>query len=170
MARQSAFTLIEILVVMFIVSVMTGLAIANLPSFVRTGDLDVESDRLATLLEMAREEALQSAEEYGFRADRTGYTFLIFDDIKGEWQELEARPFQPRLLSDGIEIQLRVEDNDITLLSEEGEEQREPPVLLLSSGETTPFELTLAMPAERTERTLVADGYNRLQWRDDAQE
>ncbi|XOV88672.1 MAG: type II secretion system minor pseudopilin GspH [Pseudomonadota bacterium] len=174
MARQAAFTLIEILVVMFIVSVMTGLAITNLPGFVRSGDLDLESARLATLLEMAREEALQGAEEYGFRAEPTGYAFLLFDDLTGEWQELQTRPFQPRQLSEGIRIRLRVEDNNLSLLaldenSDDGAE-RDPPVLLLSSGETTPFELTLTEASGETERTLVADGFNRLHWRDHAQE
>jgi hypothetical protein len=42
-------------------------------------------------------------------------------------------------------------------------------VLLLSSGEMTPFELTIARGREQF-RTLVSDGYGELQWQDELDE
>ena len=76
---DKGFTLIEILVVVLIVSIMSGIAVTQLPGFVQRGDFDLESRRLKTLLDMAREEALVQATEYGFKPVKEGYAFYQFD-------------------------------------------------------------------------------------------
>jgi len=43
---MKGFTLIEILVVLFIVSLLTGLVVANLPAFVSQADFEEEAERL----------------------------------------------------------------------------------------------------------------------------
>lgn len=171
--RVPGFTLIEILVVLFIVSIMTGIVVANLPQFARTGDYDLEARRLKVLIEMARDDALLQADEYGFRPEPDGYRFFVYNDLEQAWSEIDTRPFQPRQLEDGMELLLEVEDSPIAIGGEEDEEAvsaEAPPVLLLSSGETTPFRLTLAMDDEGWSRTLVADGYGELTWADERDE
>ena len=59
-AAATGFTLIEILVVLLIVSIMSGVVIANLPSLTRSADFDAEVKRLQIVMELAREEALSS--------------------------------------------------------------------------------------------------------------
>lgn len=151
------FTLIEILVVLFIVSVMTGIVVANIPALTVTDAFDTEMDRLRTLLTMAHDEAITASEELGFRTVGTGYEFLRYDDVEQKWLLLEERPFRPRRLSDGQSVTLRVEDVTLNL---DGEES--PAVLLLSSGEVTPFELILE--DELGSRLLTADGYGGFEW------
>jgi type II secretion system protein H len=79
-AFMRGFTLIEILVVVLIVSIMSGIAVTQLPGFVQTGDFDLESRRLKTLLDMAREEALVQATEFGFKPDEEGYAFYKYQE------------------------------------------------------------------------------------------
>lgn len=165
--RVTGFTLIEILVVMFIVTIMAGITIANLPQFARTGDFDTEARRIKVLLEMAREEALLQASELGFEPGKDGYRFLVYNDADERWAGMTGRPFQPRQLDAGVVLSLRVEDNEI-VLGEEG--QTMPPVLLLSSGETTPFELTIEMQSGEASQTLVSDGIGQLIWKADVEE
>lgn len=156
---------------MFIVAIMTGITVANMPSFARTGEFDTEARRLVALLRMAREQALLEAREFGVEISAAGYEFVAFDPATGTWASVTARPLQARTLPEGLTLALEVEDSAISLgdpADDESGEQKVPPVLLLSSGETTPFELTIAMPAEQLSRTLVADGYSDIGWANDA--
>lgn len=177
--RVPGFTLIEILVVLFIISIMSGIVVANLPQFARTGDYDLQARRLKVLMEMARDDALLQADEYGFRPEPDGYRFFVYDDLGEAWSEIETRPYQARQLEDGMTLRLEVEDSTITLGGGDDDEQGEgdgqgardaPPVLLLSSGETTPFRLTIATEDENWSKTLVADGYGELKWADEQDE
>jgi general secretion pathway protein H len=163
MRRISAFTLIEILVVLFIVSIMSGIAIVNLPSFATSSSLNTESERLRQLIEMVREEALLQANEYGFKPYGTGYSFYLYDDEILAWKQITERPFQSRELSDGVELKVSIEETEFGVWDEE----EAPPILLLSSGETTPFELTISVRGGDRARTLVADGYNTVKWSDE---
>ena len=62
---MKGFTLIEILVVLFIVSLLTGLVVANLPAFVSQADFEEEADRLKFVFEYGLETAQVDAVEIG---------------------------------------------------------------------------------------------------------
>ena len=64
---SAGFTLLEILIVLFIVAIMSGVVVANLPSFAQTDDFDTETRRLKTLLDLARLEAQVQTSEFGFK-------------------------------------------------------------------------------------------------------
>lgn len=166
MQRRAGFTLIEILVVLFIVSIMAGIIVAHLPRMTSTGELDTSARRLVQLLGMAKQEALLEADEYGFKPEHNGYRFYVYDDAAQKWTPLTERPFQERRLPEGLELTATIEDNRLTLADDK--DKSVPPILLLSSGETTPFDLTLSMPSRGASRTLVADGYGAFEWRDDS--
>jgi general secretion pathway protein H len=156
------FTLIEILVVLFIVSIMTGIAVVNLPRFTQTGDFDTEADRLKVVLEMLRDEALVQANEYGFKAETNAYQFFIYDDLQQNWVILEERPFIERELQGKVRLSLTVEGDELNL----GEEGEAPPVLILSSGEISPFELEIQSEIDHEiVRILECDGYGAISWR-----
>ena len=52
---------------------------------------------------------------------------------------------------------------------EESSVPNAPRILLLSSGEMTPFEITIALGRDKA-RTLVSDGYSELAWQDELDE
>ena len=79
-SKQSGFTLIEILVVLLMVTIISGIVVTRLPAFAVSADLDRETRRLELLLNMAHSEALLDSAELGFRLTDEGYTFLKFDD------------------------------------------------------------------------------------------
>jgi general secretion pathway protein H len=165
-SRSSGFTLIEILVVLMIVSIMSGVVIANMPSLTRTSGFEAEVKRLQILMELAREEALMQSNEFGFRLDRdgrgrfSGYSFYIYDDLNQSWTSYEVPPFHPRELPEGVELRLAVEGEGLRLDGDDDDGL--PPVMLLSSGETTPFDLTIFQGRDLSE-TLRSDGYTRIE-------
>jgi len=161
--HQGGFTLIEILVVMVIITVVTSIAVATLPGFVTQQDFDKEAARLKAVLELGMERAIVQAEEIGVSVEKNGYQFSVYDPLSESWQQLVETPFQPRQLPDQIQLRTRVEGTGF------GEtEQGVPSILMLSSGEVTPFEIDVS-EAELI-RTLKTDGFSGVHWVDELQD
>ena len=161
---QTGFTLIEILVVLFIVSIMSGLVVANLPSFTRTQDFDTEARRLEVLLGMAREHAIVQAVEMGFTVEDDGYSFYYYDEIARSWAQMQQAPFGVRKLPETITLSLEIVGKGFSLA--DNEDAKGPKLLLLSSGETTPFELEILQQPDLSKR-LQSDGYSDIEWVED---
>jgi len=167
--QRQGFTLLEILVVLFIVSVMTGIAVINLPGFAKTDSFDYESQRLKAVISMLREEAIMQSNDYGLQIKRLdagesyGYEFYVYDAAYQDWQELTELPFSARSLPVEISLSLKVEGDDVQLQGEQA-----PSVLILSSGEVTPFTLLIAHRDNAVlNKTLESDGYSDVDWQED---
>jgi len=153
------FTLIEILVVMVIVTVITGIAVATMPMLVTEREFDREAHRLKAVLELASERAIVQAEEIGFTPEGDGYYFSRYDPLSQRWDKLAESPWQPRQLAEGISLELEIEGFDYE------QPRNMPPILLLSSGELTPSNIILADAGN--ERMLTTDGLSGFQWQDE---
>lgn len=111
--------------------------------------LATEAERLEALLKLAADEAVVQGEEIGLLVASDGYGFYHLENDR--WTAYEAGPLRERLLPDGLSLQLAGgADEDFRLPlpdSEEGDDgekkQAQPQILLLSSGEITPFVLRL---------------------------
>lgn len=164
--RHAGFTLVEILVVLLIVSVMAGVTVISLPSINTSNDFEAEVKRLEVLLELARDEALMQSSELGFRIDRdrfglpSGYSFYIYDDLNQVWTGYDRAPFKARRLEGDVRLSLQIE-GDAERFRLDDEDENLPPVMLLSSGETTPFDLIISQADDSV--TLRADGYTRIE-------
>ena len=135
--QASGFTLVEILVVLIIVSVMSGIVVTSLPSSFQNSDFDEESLRLKTVIELIREESLTRASEYGLDTDKDNYSFFVYNEIEQNWTKLTTKPYAEHKLANGILLKTTIEDNELILSDEEDEESsvlNAPRILLLSSG------------------------------------
>ncbi|MGA7595238.1 MAG: GspH/FimT family pseudopilin [Gallionella sp.] len=84
--RPQGFTLLELLVVMVIVGITLGAVTFNaMPSDHQV--LQNDAQRIALLLQSARDEAIVRDHPIAFEADPANYRFLIFTDNK--WQPLQ---------------------------------------------------------------------------------
>jgi general secretion pathway protein H len=74
--RERGFTLIELLVVMVIMGVMLGMATLSVaPS--RQQSIQQEAQRVALLLQLARDEAIVRNRQIAFEATADSYRFLV---------------------------------------------------------------------------------------------
>jgi len=166
--QQTGFTLIEIMLVL----AMMGLMI-SVVSFTALGTnnydkVDQQAKRFQVVFDMASDYAVLNQVQLGIRIDEeeNTYTYVVLDD-EDEWIELpDQKLFESYQLPEYMTLQLYLDDlpwqqedrlfegslfDEELSVSDEGveignEEDIPPPppqLFLLSSGDLTPFELTI---------------------------
>jgi general secretion pathway protein H len=153
--------LLELLVVVAIVGIMVGVVVIQGGRFIRNDrEIDQEVQRLRSLVDLLHEEALMQSHDFGLRFTETGYRFYVYDYKDLKWvprtddrllvdHEL-ARQLNLVLALDGREVQL---DRDFDTKETKNPE---PQVFILSSGELTPFALSIYR--DRDERYVSLSG------------
>ena len=131
------FTLIEVMVVVVIIGILINFAVLSLRSHSPLDQLNDEARRLESLLRIAGEEALLRSSFIGVDVTETGYGFLRLEDET--WQPVDDTLFRDRELPEEIAITL-----DTSQPTSDDEDQRTPEIILLNSGEITPFELKIS--------------------------
>ena len=171
-ARRSAgFTLLELLVVVTIVGVFVGAAVLSIGI---TGDaraIEREAFRFTTLLDLVREEALMQNRDYGLQFSESGYRFYLYDYLQLAWLEPAADELLAAYdLGAELSVALRLEDREVELepgIGSEGVDVPRPQILILSTGEMTPFEATLYRDLDGAGRVVRAGFDGTLEILDD---
>ena len=171
MQRTRGFTLIELLVVLVIIGTLVSLTVLSSGSSSHSRELRDEAERLAGVITLLSDEAVMDGNEYGLLVDAEGYGVLIYDHASGDWNEVESRhahkvPAWSRLLLelDGEALKLpepSVEDRSgLSADRDEGKKKPIPQLLILSSGELSPFRLRLEeRKSDGGAYLLSSDGY-----------
>lgn len=166
---ECGFTLIEVLVVVVIVGIISAVALLSFGLLGDDRSLQQQARRLSSLIELASDEALMQGRDFGLEFSRTGYRFLELDPLTNQWREVVGDDLlRPRTLEEPLELALALEEREVELgerfvaMEEEddpdGSEARDddyaPHVLILSSGDVTPFDLRILRSSDRSEITV----------------
>lgn len=160
--RPQGFTLLELLVVILLIGIIANFAVLSIGSRTLSDRMETEADRLKQLIELAGEEAQVKGVNLGFIYEPDAYSFLVLG-AEGIWSPYaEQGPFRKRELGEPLEIDLRVEGQLVPPHDPEAEDAvLQPQVLILSSGEVSPFELNLRADSLDTFYHLDVDGFGR---------
>lgn len=159
---QQGFTLLEVLVVIFVIAVMSGLAVMAVGG---NPEREFRRDvmRIQQMLIMAADEAPFAGEELGFWVDPDGksYSFYRFDDAALEWQPYEKENFAKRQLSAQYKLEVESTGDPVDLEAlyremyklgdkEKDKDEEEKPIVpwlvFFSDGQYTPFRVWFSNP------------------------
>lgn len=191
MSRPAAgrgFTLLELLVVLFIIGIVTAMATLSIGTATSGKGVEKAANQLAGQLMLVREEASIQGREFGLTFFTDRYAFSTFDFENGRWQELgdDAEALRPQRLPGESVLELELDGRSVVLASgptpalterstDEKDKAGDPParriyrpaddrqapqVLILSSGDVTPFTLHLrpAIGSPGLRLVVAADG------------
>jgi general secretion pathway protein H len=179
--KTRGFTLIEILVVVIIIATILGIALLSMGLIGDDRELDTERKRLATLIEVAQDEAMFQGREFGLELMQSSYRFVEFDQFTFQWSEiLGDELFRLRQLPEGMEFDLYVEDKRIVLdpnpkqfADPEKEdmsadiEDYEPHIFVFSSGESTAYEIRLRRDVNDQQLAMRGDILGQIEFVDE---
>lgn len=153
---NKGFTLIEIMVVVVIVAVLISAVALSFPP---VGDklLKEHADRFSALVSLAQDEAILQSNELALEITPNGYSF--YQNQNNSWQNLSENPFSRRVLPSEIKTKIFL---DGILIDLKDREESKPQVVILSSGEMTPFTYSLQFK-NQSEITLKVDANGEIE-------
>jgi general secretion pathway protein H len=145
--------------VVVILGILAGVVVIGFTGADRQRELTREAKRLALVMEMARDESIIRGLEFGLDVLDSGYQFLVFDVDREKWTALTESPYAEHALAQGIDLDLQIEDQtfDSARLLASVDKER-PEILILSSGELTPFVIELIPRWEGAHWLVASDG------------
>lgn len=169
--RKNAFTLIELLVVIVIVGIISAVAMLSFGILGDDRNMQREARRLGSLIELANDEAMMQGRDYGLEIMQNGYRFVEHDPFTEQWHEIIGdETLRQRHLEEQMEFELFIEGRRILLDEETAATDQDededgagrnrindyiPHVLILSSGDITPFELRIVRQQDGAEITMT---------------
>ncbi len=171
--KYAGFTLIEVMVVLFIMGLATGAVILSYSGESGQDLLKKQTQRLQVVFNMASDYAVLNQRQLGLRVeDNDNSYYFMYLDEEQEWQKLELdNTFAEHKLPDLFSLELSLTDlpweteeslfssdifdedlsvsNDEVEIGNEEEKKLDPPqIFIFSSGEITPFSITMAYEPE----------------------
>jgi general secretion pathway protein H len=145
------------MVVVVIAGIISSIVIMSMNVVGDDRDLQQEVYRMGSLVELAADEATLQGRDFGLEILRSGYRFVEHDPYTNRWAEIIGDDIlRPRQLPEDFEFELFIEDRRVQLNERAGDtepgdedenrrgaENYAPHALLLSSGDLSPFDLTM---------------------------
>lgn len=144
------------MVVVAIIGIFVGVVVLSTDLVSYERQLEQEARRLDTIVSFAADEALLQTLDFGILICEDSYHFFVYSYEEENWIQYGARPFEPHRLDDDMSLALKLEDREIVLETEaeafdpqrsdqlteaELDDLPEPQIVILSSGEITPFQV-----------------------------
>lgn len=163
-SRQSGFTLIEILLVIFIIGILVGLSFVSFgpASIQRQGG--AEGDRLESLLLYLGDQSLLEGGSYSLLFSPTGYQALVLNDEKRQWEPCDYAEIHQ--LPEGLRLKISLDESalkDVGAVLNQGPwaAGTESRAWIFPDGELSSFSLALYEEASKVVVfSLASDGLN----------
>lgn len=177
MKRSAGFTLIEMMLVLVLLATSAVAVISTLPDNKRD-EVKEQAVRFHHLAQLLGEDAMLNGVDYGIRVEPHQYNFLQL--TQDGWQPLEGAKFYTDVkLDNAITTQVEIggawkdkdrlfksdslfKDEDLFTKSDEEKKKIKPQIVVMASGEYTPFTLSFEVNGENQFWRVSADEVGNL--------
>ena len=177
MKRSAGFTLIEMMLVLVLLATSAVAVISTLPDNKRD-EVKEQAVRFHHLAQLLGEDAMLNGVDYGIRVEPHQYNFLQL--TQDGWQPLEGAKFYTDVkLGNAITTQVEIggawkdkdrlfksdslfKDEDLFTKSDEEKKKIKPQIVVMASGEYTPFTLSFEVDGENQFWRVSADEVGNL--------
>jgi general secretion pathway protein H len=171
---QRGFSLLELLVVIAIVGILVGAVVLSVNVVGADREAEQEVRRLQGLIDLLHEDSLMQSRDYGLMLTTGGYRFYVYDYKQLKWLEVTGdKLLSEHALRNQLVLALALDGKDVELQKKfetiDREKDPQPQVMILSSGEITPFALDVSREGVRGrfsltggldgKLTMAEDGY-----------
>ena len=160
------FSLLELLVVVVIIGILVGTVVLSIGAVGSDRQIEQEVNRLRGLVDLLHEDSLLQSRDYGVMFTETGYKFYVYDYEHMAWTETASdKLLAEHTLESPLSMALVIDDREVVLkhdFVERDVDTPEPQVMILSSGEVTPFEAEVYRDRGRGHFTLTAELNGKL--------
>jgi general secretion pathway protein H len=132
---QRGFTLWELLIVVAIIAITISMVQLSVGLSDETRDLKKVGKSLGKLFHLLSQEAVFESRNFAVSVQDQG--FIVLEYNEGEWTRSEQSFFSKIKMTESQHSELIIEDQIIDISTKT---QPQPHILILSSGEMTPFE------------------------------
>lgn len=177
MKRNAGFTLIEIMLVLVLLATSAVAVVSTLPNNKRD-EVKEQALRFHHLAQLLGEDAMLNGVDYGIRIEPHQYHFLKL--TQNGWQPLEGVKFFTNVkLETGITMTVTIggawkdkdrlfksdsmfKNDDIFKKSDQEQKQLPPQIVVMASGEYTPFTVSFEVDKQHQFWQVVADEVGNL--------
>lgn len=159
MKKPPGYTLIEILIVLFIMSIVAGAALLSI-GHNKNKQLETVQNELAERLNLAEEEAMLKPAVLGLVLEPHGFYFVSYQKPKknkpASWIPVQDAALSRYTFSDQIELSLLGPHKE----DQEDAMPNQPQIIISPNGELTPFTLHIGMAGVDARYAMIgeADG------------
>jgi len=134
--NSKGFTLVELLVVLLVLSLVTGLALFSMGVFKSSHNLENTTQALSSRLRLAQMEALFEQQALGIAVDEKGYRFYRKNSSDADWELIsDDSLFKSQAFPSNTQLTLTINGKAQSL-------SQDKPQLILLQGDLTPFSLS----------------------------
>lgn len=158
--QQRGFTLIEVLLVVLLIGIVSGIVLLAASPNDSSRVVATEAERLADVLTLASEEAVNNNQQLGLLFDGRSYRFLVLDEQNQQWRDSSEVLFGVYELPSVVNLHLLKDDASKVFVLEDDKKKKQaitPQVLFLSSGESSSVVLEIASEDGNRQQILVDD-------------
>jgi len=154
------YTLIEILIVMFIISIVTSIALLSIGKN-QNKQLESFANEFSQMVTLAEEQAMLQPSILGLSVRADAFEFSAFHPGVGEkkpaWIAVEERVLGKRRIPDDIQVGIEAGGNKTAASGEDDAASSVPQIIISTNGDLTPFTVYVGRKGEKPRYMIKGD-------------
>lgn len=159
---QAGYTLVEILVVLFIISIVTSVALLTIGRN-ENKKMETFANELTQMVSLAEEQAMLQPTVLGVSFSKHSFQFASLqtatDDKKNKWAPSQDAILNKHAIPNGIQVRVQV-GNETADVS--NDTKKNPQIVMSTNGDVTPFTIYIGKTGEKPSYAVIGDADGKI--------